>query len=125
MLLLTAYLDGIIPYTLLILLAVLCPIMALIILYDLIFPSLLAPVFPFFCIDIPAEEGRLVSLILQYRRAAYAESTKSAYRSQLRLYMSFCHRFQYCPLPASTITISRYIAYISTPISTSSIPPIC
>ena len=123
MLLLTAYLDGIIPYALLLLLNVLCPIMALIILYDHTFPTLLAPVFSFFCIDILAEERRLDALVLQYRRSAYAESTKSAYKSQLRQYMSFCHRFQYSPLPASTTIISRYIAYISTLISPSSIPP--
>ena len=60
--------------------------------------------------------------MVQFRRSAYAESTKSTYRSQLRIYYSFCHRFNYPPLPASTITISRYIAFISNRISTSSIP---
>ena len=76
----------------------------------------------FFCTDIRAEESRLDGLVVQFRRSAYAESTKSTYRSQLRIYHSFCHRFNYPPLPASTITISRYIAFISTRISTSSIP---
>ena len=76
----------------------------------------------FFWTDIRAEESRLDGLVVQYRRSAYAESTKSTYRSQLRIYYSFCHRFHYPPLPASTLTISRYIAFISTRISTSSIP---
>ena len=96
--------------------------MASIILLNPICPTLLVPVSSFFCTDIIAEERRLDALILQYRRSTYAESTKATYKSQLRQYFAFCHRFQYSPLPASTIVISRYIAYISTRVSPSSIP---
>jgi len=70
-----------------------------------------------------AEEAALDALIIRYRRSAYAETTKAAYRSQLQSYHGFCAKFRYLPLPASTLIISRYIAYISLRISTSSIPP--
>ena len=68
-----------------------------------------------------AEELRLDHRISYFRRLAYADSTKSTYRAQLRAYSAFCTRFGYKPVPAATITIARYVAHLSGVIAPASI----
>ena len=60
-----------------------------------------------------ASEQHLDYLVGRFRLAAYAESTKAAYRSQLSAYLQFCSTYGYNPVPASTVTICRYIAYLA------------
>ena len=60
--------------------------------------------------------------VLKFRKQAYASSTKTTYKSQLRAYLIFCAYYGYQPLPASTITLSRYAALLARSLSISSIP---
>ena len=60
--------------------------------------------------------------VLKFRKQAYATSTKATYKSQLRAYLTFCVYYGYQPLPASTITLSRYAAFLARSLSASSIP---
>ena len=60
--------------------------------------------------------------VLKFRKQAYASSTKTTYKSQLRAYLIFCACYGYQPLPASTITLSRYAAFLAPSLSISSIP---
>ena len=60
--------------------------------------------------------------VLKFRKQAYASSTKTTYKSQLRAYLIFCAYYGYQPLPASTITLSRYAAFLARSLSISSIP---
>lgn len=55
-------------------------------------------------------EAALDRAILRYRRAAYSNSTKAVYRSQLKRYLDFCNRMGYKPVPASESTLCRYVA---------------
>lgn len=58
-------------------------------------------------------ERLLDELVTKFENAAYAEATKSSYRSQLTSFLNFCSQYEYSPLPASTLTIVRYIAFLS------------
>lgn len=60
--------------------------------------------------------------VLKFRKQAYAFSTKTTYKSQLRAYLIFCVYYGYQPLPTSTITLSRYAAFLARSLSVSSIP---
>ena len=70
----------------------------------------------------PDDQSRLDMEVLKFRKQAYATSTKASSKSQLRAYMylTFCVYYGYQPLPASTITLSRYAAFLAR--SASSIP---
>ena len=59
--------------------------------------------------------------VLKFRNQAYATSTKAICKSQLRAYFTFCVYYGYQPLPASTITLSRYAAFLARSLSASSI----
>lgn len=48
--------------------------------------------------------------VRKYRQAAFADSTKTAYRSQLNKYLDFCREHGLQPVPACTQTVCRYIA---------------
>ena len=50
---------------------------------------------------------------LKFRKQAHATSTRAIYKSQLRAYLTFCVYYWYQPLPASTITLSRYAALLA------------
>ena len=50
---------------------------------------------------------------MRYRKAAYAESTKAVYRSQLRSYVAFCDDLGYTTVPASEVTVCRYVAHLA------------
>ena len=70
----------------------------------------------------PDDQSRLDLKVLKFRKQAYATSTKATYKSQLRAYLTFCVYYGYQPLPASTITLSRYAAFLARSLSASSIP---
>ena len=60
--------------------------------------------------------------VLKFGKQAYETSTKATYKSQLQAYLTFCVYYGYQPLPASTITLSRYAAFLAHSLSASSIP---
>ena len=60
-----------------------------------------------------ASEEALDAEIGRYRQAAYADSTKSSYRSQLKSYLNFCSCHIYEPVPISPQNLLRYIVYLA------------
>ena len=68
-----------------------------------------------------ASEETLDSLVGSFAYAATSKSTKSTYRSQLAAYYKFCERYGYTPVPASSVTLCRYIAYLSLTLKPTSI----
>ena len=68
------------------------------------------------------DEQQLDREVVNFRRQAYAPTTKSTYLSQTRLYLSFCVYYGYQPLPAVGSTLSRYAAFLARSLSASSIP---
>ena len=57
-----------------------------------------------------------------YKKSAYAESTKKTYRSQLKSYFKFCVEFARYPIPVDQSTLLAYVAHLAGRISPSSIP---
>jgi hypothetical protein len=57
-----------------------------------------------------------------FKRSAYAESTKSVYKSQLKCYVEFCMQFGCTPVPATQMTLVAYLAFLAKKLSASSIP---
>lgn len=51
--------------------------------------------------------------VQKYRQAALSENTKSTYRCQIKKYLVFCSSYGYQPVPASSQTICRYIAFLA------------
>lgn len=47
----------------------------------------------------PEDQSRLDMEVLNFRKQAYAPSTKTTYKSQLRAYLLFCAYYGYQPLP--------------------------
>lgn len=70
----------------------------------------------------PEDQSRLDMEVLKFRKQAYASSTKTTYKSQLRAYLIFCAYYGYKPLPVSAIILSRYAAFLARSLSVSSIP---
>lgn len=68
-----------------------------------------------------ASQGSLDALVTVFMQASTADATKSTYRSHLKCYLQFCHRTGYVAVPASSITICRYIAHLSQTLKYSSI----
>ena len=60
--------------------------------------------------------------VINFRRQAYAPTTKSTYISQTHSYLSFCAYYGYQPLPAVGSTLNRYAAFLARSLSASSIP---
>lgn len=59
--------------------------------------------------------------VRRYKQAAFAESTKSVYRTQIKKYIEFCKNYGYEPVPASSQVICRYVAYLAQTMCPSSI----
>lgn len=57
-----------------------------------------------------------------FKRVAFAEASKRTYKSQLKCYLQFCIDFSQCPVPASSETLTCYLAYLAKKIASSSIP---
>jgi integrase len=60
--------------------------------------------------------------VRRYKQAAYAETTKTAYKCHLKSFMSFCVAFSCTPIPASQHTIVAYATYLARRLVPSSIP---
>ena len=70
----------------------------------------------------PRDQQQLDCEVTNFRRQAYAPSTKSTYMSLMLPYLSFCVYFGYQPLPAAALTLNRYAAFLESSPSVSSIP---
>jgi hypothetical protein len=68
-----------------------------------------------------ASQEALDALVNTFMQASMAEATKSSYRCHMRAYLQFCTTFGYISVPASSITICRYIAHLSKSLKYSSI----
>jgi hypothetical protein len=64
----------------------------------------------------------LMREVRRFKRAAYAETTKTAYKCHLKAYMSFCIDFSRTPVPASQQTVVAYATYLARRLNPSSIP---
>lgn len=62
-------------------------------------------------------DGRLLS----YLSTALAPSTRDAYRRYIRRFHQFCDEMGYQPLPASALTLARYVTHLTTDTSLASI----
>ncbi len=49
----------------------------------------------------------------RYRQSAFASSTKQVYRTQIKRYVQFCQFYGYAQVPASDVTLCRYVAYLA------------
>ena len=70
----------------------------------------------------PRDQQQLDREVTNFRRQAYAPTTKSTYVSQMRSYLSFCVYYGYQPIPAAALTLNRYAAFLARSLSASSIP---
>jgi site-specific recombinase XerD len=57
----------------------------------------------------------------RYKKAAYADSTKAAYRCQLKKYLNFCKSYGVQSIPVSSQTLCRYVAFLAQNMRPSSI----
>jgi hypothetical protein len=64
----------------------------------------------------------LKSRATAFKQAAYADSTKSVYRSQTKSYLNFCFQYRLVPMPATQETLCCYMSYLTRSLSASSIP---
>jgi hypothetical protein len=48
-----------------------------------------------------------------YKRTAFAEITKSAYRTHLNMFLRFCLYFSRAPVPADRFTLMSYVAFLA------------
>jgi hypothetical protein len=58
----------------------------------------------------------------RYRGAAYADSTKRTYKTQVNSYVKFCLNYNFVPVPATQDTLSLYMAFLAKTLAASSIP---
>jgi hypothetical protein len=65
--------------------------------------------------------GQLTLEARAFKRSAYAESTKAAYKSQLKCYLDFCLHFSCQPVPATQSTLVAYTAFLAKKLSANSI----
>ena len=70
----------------------------------------------------PRDQQQLDREVTNFRRQAYAPTTKSTYVSQMCSYLSFCVYYGYQPIPAAALTLNRYAAFLARSLSASSIP---
>jgi hypothetical protein len=64
---------------------------------------------------------RLLSEAADYKRSAFAESTKATYRSHLNSYLRFCLYFSKVPVPAEQVTLKAYVAFLARSIKSTGI----
>jgi hypothetical protein len=65
--------------------------------------------------------GQLLSEAAAFKRSAFAESTKIAYRCHRDCLIRFCIYFSRVPIPADQITLKGYVAFLARSIKSSSI----
>ena len=68
------------------------------------------------------EWNSLKQQVLNYKKSAYAESTKGSYCTMRDSFLRFCVYFHLNPVPASSDTICNYVVFLSRSLSVSSIP---
>ena len=68
-----------------------------------------------------AHERALDEECTRYRGEAFADTTRTTYKSQFRTYLRFCLYFGYDIVPCSTLTLLRYVAFLSRTLSPGSI----
>ena len=61
----------------------------------------------------PRDQQQLDREVTNFRRQAYAPTTKSSYMSQMSSYLSFCVYYGYQPIPAAALTLNRYAAFLA------------
>jgi integrase len=66
-------------------------------------------------------EAELDLLVDKFSQAALADATKATYKSQLTSFLSFCNNYGYTAIPASTLTLCRYVAFLSSRLKCNSI----
>ena len=59
------------------------------------------------------EHAALKEEVAKYRVAAFADSTKSAYKSQIKCYFKFCNKLNIVPVPASPEVVAEYAAHLA------------
>ena len=80
--------------------------------------------FPFS--TLPAERRRSIESYLDrksqhYYSNCYAPATRQSYGTHRRSYVKFCNLLGYTPVPATTQTIVRYVAFLSSSLSFNSV----
>jgi hypothetical protein len=55
----------------------------------------------------------LVAEANNFKRSAFAVSTRATYRSHLRSYLRFCLYFKRTPVPADNVTLKAYVAFLA------------
>ena len=68
-----------------------------------------------------AHERALDEECTRYRGEAFADTTRTTYKSQFRTYLRFCLYFGYNIVPCPTLTLLRYVAFLSRILSPGSI----
>ena len=66
-------------------------------------------------------ERQLDNAIMFYLSCCFAEITKSAYKSYVQSYVTFCNNHGYMAYPANNMTLSRHVVYLSDKLSVQSI----
>ena len=65
--------------------------------------------------------GQLLDEARLLRHAAFAQSTRSTYRSQIIAYLRYCLYFERTPVPADQLTLDGYLAFLARSLNPSSI----
>jgi site-specific recombinase XerD len=60
---------------------------------------------------VAGELGRELEEAIQYARSAKAPATRRAYRSDLKIFESWCETKRLCPLPASSEVVAAFLAF--------------
>ena len=63
--------------------------------------------------EVRSDRASLLHEAKAYKRATFAESTKSTYRSQLNCYLRFCVFYGFQPVPVDQITLIAYVAFLA------------
>jgi hypothetical protein len=66
--------------------------------------------------------NQLLSKAKEYKRSAYADSTKKTYRSQLTSFFKFCLEHNKVPIPVEQSTLVAYVAHLASRLLPTSIP---
>ena len=64
---------------------------------------------------------QLINDATAFKRSAFAESTKVAYKCHRDCYVRFCLYFDRIPLPADQLTLKTYVAFLARSIKSTSI----
>ena len=74
-----------------------------------------------FITELVGQEKSLDIEWLNYKHCSLATNTRSSYLIHVRTYLGFCSYFGYIAVPASQLTLCRYVAYLARRLSASSV----